>query len=51
MDLMNDPHARYQVIKQDIEELKNEVRENNKKIDMLIQAMKSREYSPIEKDS
>jgi len=38
MDLQNDPNARFQVLKQDIDDLKTEVRESNKKLDMLVQA-------------
>lgn len=34
-----DPHARFQVIKQDIDDLKSEVRESNKKLDMLVQSI------------
>jgi len=40
MDLSTatDAHARFQVIKQDIDDLKSEVRERNKKIDILIKS-------------
>jgi len=39
MDIMNDPQSRFKVIKQDIDDLKNEVRENNKKIDEFMKSM------------
>jgi len=41
MDLSTatDAHARFQVIKQDLDDLKSEVRESNKKLDMLVQTM------------
>jgi len=40
MDLSTatDAHARFQVIKQDIEDLKSEVRDRNIKIDILIKS-------------
>lgn len=40
LSLETDPHARFQVIKKDLDELKSEVRERNKKIDVLIQSFK-----------
>jgi len=39
LSLSTDPHARFQSIKKDIDDLKSEVRDTNKKIDLLVQSL------------
>ena len=48
--LATDPHARFQAIKKDFDELKSEVRDIHKKIDVLIQGQPSgysNGYNPL----